>query len=121
MLVVDDDGSVRDVMAEMIGELGQDVTAVASARDALDALARADFDLMITDLSMPDTDGLKLAAEARRRAPRMLIALATGYGQSVPADALSSGLLDAVINKPLQLADVEAALRSLFDRAVNAT
>jgi two-component system cell cycle sensor histidine kinase/response regulator CckA len=114
VLVVDDDGSVRDVVAEMVGELGQDVTAVAGARDALDALARADFDLMITDLSMPDTDGLKLAAEARRRAPRMLIALATGYGQSVPADALSSGLFDAVINKPLQLADVQAALRSLF-------
>jgi CheY-like chemotaxis protein len=117
VLVVDDEQIVRDVVAEMVGELGQDVTATAGAHDALDALARADFDLMITDLSMPETDGLKLAAEARRRAPHMLIALATGYGQSVPADAVSTGLLDAVLNKPLQLADVEAALRSLFDRA----
>ena len=114
VLLVDDEPLVRDVVAEMLAELGQDVTAAVGAREALEALASAKFDLMITDLSMPDTDGLTLAAMARRLAPRMSIALATGYGQSVPEDAAASGLPDAVLEKPLQLRDVERALRKLF-------
>ncbi|MCA1818185.1 MAG: PAS domain S-box protein [Acidobacteria bacterium] len=114
VLVVDDEPPVRDVLAEMLTELGQDVTAVAGAREAFEALDSAAFDLLITDLSMPDTDGLTLAAAARRRAPGTRVALATGYGQSVPEDAVASGLLDAVLNKPLQLRDVERALRKLF-------
>jgi PAS domain S-box-containing protein len=114
VLLVDDESSVRDVVAEMLGELGQDVTAVAGALDALDALGSSEFDLMITDLSMPGTDGVSLAAQARRVNPLMCVALVTGYGQDLPADAVGTGLLDAVLDKPLQLANVEAALRNLF-------
>jgi PAS domain S-box-containing protein len=114
VLVVDDEQSVREVVAEMLGELGQDVTAVAGAREALKALDASEFDLLITDLSMPDTDGVRLAVQARRMNPRMRVALVTGYGQNIPADAVVSGLLDTILNKPLQFADVEAALRNLF-------
>ena len=103
ILVVDDEDAVREVLVELLKDLRQEVVDVPSAAAALDALANATFDLMITDLSMPDTDGLTLAAEARHRAPDMLIALATGYDQTIPAGTPDPALIDTVFNKPFQL------------------
>ncbi|MFL6211100.1 MAG: PAS domain S-box protein [Pyrinomonadaceae bacterium] len=114
VLVVDDDPQVRAVLCEMLEALGQHVTAVEGAAVARAALATADFEALITDYAMPETDGLTLAAEARALRPRLPIALTTGYGDAGMDDALDTGLVRAVITKPFQFAEVEAALRKLL-------
>jgi len=98
----------------MLTTLGQQVEAVESAPDALEALGRARFDLMITDLSMPAMDGLTLAAEVRRLYPWMAIALSTGYGQTTPGGAPDPALIDAMVNKPFKLSDLENTLFTLY-------
>ncbi|MCA1593014.1 MAG: response regulator [Acidobacteria bacterium] len=113
VLVVDDDVVVREVLVEMLVGLGQDVTAVNSAAEALVQLARGGFDVIITDLSMPSMDGLKLAAEARRLAPGIRIVLATGYGQDFPRSLRpDQSPVDAVVSKPYRFSDLEACLRA---------
>jgi signal transduction histidine kinase len=119
VLVVDDEEVVREVLVEMLTALEQKVVAVRSAADALDALDAGRFDLMLTDLSMPVMDGLTLAAEARRRAPEMLIALATGYGQTITGGAPDSDLFDFIVNKPFKISDLEASLLTLYASAEN--
>jgi PAS domain S-box-containing protein len=114
VLVVDDDAQVRDVLREMLETLGQRVTSVDGAVAARAALSAGQFDLLITDFAMPATDGLTLAAEARTLAPRLRVALATGYGESGVAESLTSGLVQAIISKPFQLGEVETALRKLL-------
>jgi signal transduction histidine kinase/CheY-like chemotaxis protein len=114
VLVVDDEDAVREVLVEILEELKQDVVEARDASAALELLARRGFDLMITDLSMPGPDGLKLATEARRLAPAMRIVLATGYGQTAPHDAgPEHALVDRVLGKPFQLSDLEAVLWAL--------
>ncbi len=110
VLVVDDETVVREVLVDMLKELKQQVSDVGSAAEALEALRATDFDLMITDLSMPAMDGLTLAAEARKLSPELRIALATGYGQSIPGDPVDSALVDSIVNKPFQLSDLETLL-----------
>jgi PAS domain S-box-containing protein len=114
VLVVDDEPAVREVLSDILRELKQEVTAAGSGQEALDVLAARGFDLLITDLSMPDMDGLTLAERARQLDPRLLVALATGYAQNVPPDALRPGRVDSIINKPFQFVDVESALLKLF-------
>ncbi|HVF26946.1 MAG TPA: ATP-binding protein [Pyrinomonadaceae bacterium] len=114
VLVVEDEPVVREVLVEILAELNQDVVAVASAAEAFDIVAAAPFDLLITDLAMPDMDGLTLATEVRKRAPGMMIMLATGYGQIVPGNAPKPGLVDIIINKPFQVSDIEASLLALY-------
>ncbi|MGH9945563.1 MAG: response regulator, partial [Pyrinomonadaceae bacterium] len=96
--------------------LNQQVTGVGTVAEALRALASDEFDVMFTDLSMPGTDGLTLAATARRRAPGLWIVLATGYGQGLPPNSTDAGVVDRVINKPFDLSQIEAALQALGDR-----
>ncbi len=115
VLVVDDDGAVREVLVEMLKELKQHVTEAGGAQEALLSLATESFELMITDLSMPDMDGLRLAATARTVAPRMKIILATGYGQNSPGGNRPDPThVDAIITKPFRLSDLEAALVALY-------
>jgi signal transduction histidine kinase/ActR/RegA family two-component response regulator len=123
VLVVEDEPAVRDVLVEMLGELRQEVTAAAGATEALSHLADGDFDLMITDLAMPELDGLRLAAEARTLSPRTKIVLATGYGKSAGRRGRAGGDDDAmglppgvdfVITKPFRISDLETALAALY-------
>ena len=114
VLVVDDEPQVREVLADLLRELGHEAVAVGGGAAALELLARGGFDLLITDLAMPEMDGLALAARVRAVAPATRIALATGYSRRAPADAVRTGLVDAMLGKPFQLADVEAALRALL-------
>lgn len=114
VLVVDDDPQVREVLLDMLGALGQSVTTVSTAEEARRALAAAQFDLLITDLAMPGTDGLTLAAQAHAIAPAMPVALTTGYGRQHVTESSHSQLVQAIISKPFQLAEIEATLRKLL-------
>ncbi len=113
VLVVDDDEEVRHVLVELLQTLNQEVTGASDADAALAALAAARFDILLTDLSMPHTDGLTLAAHVRRHAPHIRIILSTGYGQSLPGNPLGAGLIDYAIEKPFDISEVKAALQAI--------
>ena len=120
VLVVEDDEAVREMLVEMLGELNQRVTETGGAREALARLATESFDLMITDLAMPDLDGLRLAARARSLKPDMKIILATGYDETVPGGHdRGAADVDRVVTKPFKISDLEAALGALSVGAEN--
>ena len=106
ILVVDDEEVVRKLLAQMLRELGYDVAAAASARDA--RRARGPWDLVVTDVVMPETDGVTLAQEVDARQ----VLFISGYDQQalVQADA-------AFLQKPFGRDDLAHAVRALLDRA----
>ena len=82
VLFVDDDVLIAMSSADMLRDLGHDVTEVNSARQALTLLeAGENFNLMITDYSMPKMNGGQLAIAARELCPDLPILLATGYAE----------------------------------------
>jgi signal transduction histidine kinase len=112
ILVVDDEEHVRGTLAEMLEVLGHNVSVADGGPAALSALDAGSFDLVFTDLSMPEMDGWELAREVRRRSPRTRIAVVTGYGKDASrtqADAPA----DIVIGKPFDFAQVEEVLAQL--------
>jgi CheY-like chemotaxis protein len=80
ILLIDDDDAVREVTAEVLRQAGHTVTPAPNAKTGL-ALHHADpHDLIITDINMPDMDGLELIMALRHAAPRpRVIAISGGY------------------------------------------
>ncbi len=94
ILLVDDDRRFRERVAERLERLDESVsvTAVGDAAAALDRLASAPVDCVVSDYRMPGTDGLELAERVRESWPSLPFVLVTGRGsEDVATDAFSAG------------------------------
>ena len=104
ILVVDDDEEVRIVTSETIKEIGYSVVGVGNAEDALVKLRGERFDLLITDVAMPGTNGVELARRARVIAPSMPVLFASGYADvQMFGEELSD---ETILKKPFRISDV---------------
>jgi PAS domain S-box-containing protein len=106
VLLVDDDGAVREVTAAMLRDLGYGVFEAGSGGAALDLLERnAHVALVLLDFAMPGMNGAELAREIRTRRPGLPVLFATGYAD---ASGLAGIPQDQIIRKPFpewELAD----------------
>jgi len=106
ILVVDDDPGVRDVVRSMLETEGYTVSIAENGREALAALKTADFDVIITDLVMPEQEGIETIKVIRQDYPQVrVIAMSGAFG----GDYLRiAGYLGAhgTLTKPLHLSSV---------------
>ncbi len=112
ILLVDDDGAVREITAKMLRNLGYDVVEAGSGGAALDLLAREPrISLSLLDYAMPGMTGAEVAQEFHKRRPGMPIVFITGY---VDLTALKEVGEDRIVQKPFREADLaEKIARSL--------
>jgi len=115
ILVVDDDRPVADTLAEYLTGVGYRTRAAYSGREALDLFKAGSFQMLLTDLKMPDMDGLALidaVKSIKRLAPVIVM---TGYGTiDAAVDAIKRGAYD-FLSKPFQYDD----LVGVIDRALD--
>lgn len=117
VLVVDDEADIRALIQEILSDEGYDVTVAADAAEARAARADADFDLILLDIWMPDTDGITLLREWSAGGDLTCpVVIMSGHGTvDAAVEATRLGAFDFV-EKPLSLAKllrtVEAALES---------
>ena len=111
ILVVDDNGAVREITAVMLRTFGHDAVEAASGKDALSLLERdRQFDLLIIDLSMPDQDGAEFAASAEKFLPGVPRLFITGYAEASRRQSLGG----EVLKKPFRRAQLAEKLRRLL-------
>jgi DNA-binding NtrC family response regulator len=117
-LVVDDEADVRDLVAEHLRARAVGVTAVNGGQAAIAALARTPsrFALIVTDLQLPDVDGLAVLRAARAANPSCAVVIITGYA-SLPSaiEAVRLGAYD-YLTKPFSLGQIDVVLQRLRDR-----
>jgi two-component system response regulator TtrR len=98
---LDDESQVRDVVKETLEDAGIGVTCFACANECLAMLSSVRCDLLITDLRMPEKNGLELLGDVKRLAPWIPVLMITGYGDVPTAvKAMKGGAVD-FIEKPL--------------------
>jgi PAS domain S-box-containing protein len=114
VLVIDDEDVVREVLADLLEEQGHRVTQVESGKAGIDALGSSSFDVVFTDLSMPEMDGWAVAREIRERHPNVRVVMVTGYGTSVAQHTEQLHLVDGVLGKPFEYDDISGILRRLY-------
>jgi len=114
VLLVEDSSDVREVFTLLLRSEGMDVVATGSGCEAVDLAARTDFDIVLTDLGLPDIPGdvvIRRVLAGSRRRPRVIVI--TGYDEPFVSRARQAGA-DLVFIKPIlwsTLADTLAAVR----------
>ena len=116
VLIVEDDTALGPMLVKIASQQGYRARAVTTLQAALGELQAGDVEVLITDLHLPDGDGMKLIAETRHLDPRIAIIVITGFG-SVPlaVQAIRQGAYD-FLTKPIQPAVFTVAI----DRAIEA-
>ena len=111
ILLVDDDLEFRKAMKKMFEKSGYDITVAADGREALETLAEETFDLIISDLRMPNLNGLELMEEIRRKKLDMPVIFITAYGEvGSYMDLMNLGAFE-YINKPVKGQEILSVAR----------
>ncbi|MBN1626240.1 MAG: cache domain-containing protein [Deltaproteobacteria bacterium] len=117
ILLVDDDKIVADVLQEMLMSLGYEVTTRTSSVEALEAFRNNPhrFDLVITDMTMPNMIGKDLAMEILSIRPDTPIILSTGFSEQIDEDSAKAAGIKAFIMKPVVINELASAIKSVLD------
>ncbi|CAN5854373.1 hypothetical protein BH18ACI4_BH18ACI4_08210 [soil metagenome] len=116
ILVIDDDESVRETLADMLRALNHTVELASGGLAAIRMLATASYDLVFTDLAMPEMDGWETARQIRSRWPDINIILVTGYGPGTLPPTGEKHLVNGIIGKPFDFAQVIMAIAEVTER-----
>ena len=109
VLVVDDEVTIRDLLAKTLALAEYDVDLAPDGRAALDRLRVIPYDLLITDLKMPGVDGLAVIREARRLKADIPVIIITGFSTEASAiEAVNLGV-SGYLTKPFRVPRVLAA------------
>jgi PAS domain S-box-containing protein len=111
ILVVEDNAAANEALCELLGLLGHRVTAATRASDALTAIYNRPFDILLTDINLPDMSGLQLAERAASTCPSLAVIFASGERVPAPQQA---GYTWSELSKPFTLGQLEAAIRSVM-------
>jgi DNA-binding NtrC family response regulator len=116
ILIVDDDRNLLSVLKTILAEENNDVATSSDGGAAIDLIRKIKFDLVITDLMMPGTNGLEVLREARKIDPDILVILITGFASLETAvQAIREGAYD-YITKPFKLDEIKIIVNNAREK-----
>jgi CheY-like chemotaxis protein len=112
ILYVEDDPLVREVTCEMLAQPAREVLAVSSAEEALSVFRPDEFDIVVTDVSLPAMSGIDMARHMLKLAPGAAIIIATGYDLHSGLERLGPHV--RALMKPFDLPQLDGMLDELW-------
>ena len=126
ILLIDDEASLRSLLARILSLEGFQVTAAGTAKEGLRLLEKGDFQVVLCDVKLPDASGVALVADIKTRYPQLEIILLTAYG-NIPdgVQAIKNGAFDyltkgddndrilPLVNRALEKAQLQQRIREL--------
>ncbi len=116
ILFIDDEESQRDVMERVLRRMGYSVTISSNPEESLEILKTESFPLIITDLNMPEMDGIRLCKHIRKNNSQSVIYALSGYIESYEAERLESVGFDGYLRKPVTSEMLKQAIEGAFDK-----
>lgn len=115
ILVVDDEKAIRDSLNMILSDEGYSVISAADGEEALNFLNKDDFDIVITDIKMPNIDGMELLSKGTKNSPSTFFIIMTAYASvNTAVEALRYGAYDYII-KPVEFDDLIMRVKRLLD------
>jgi len=105
ILVVDDDEPVRKLVVSLLSPRGHQCATANNGREALDKIKENKFDALITDIVMPDMDGITLIKEMSKHDPNIPVMVMTGYTEEYSAEAIINSGAKEFLKKPFSISE----------------
>lgn len=118
VLLIDDEPAILLMLKKMVERAGYEVDMASNGIEGINLLNKYSFDLVITDIIMPEREGLEIIAELRRDQPGVKVIAISGGGRLSPEGYLESANLlgaDIVFKKPFSQKDMVKAIKSLLE------
>jgi len=115
ILVIDDHAAVLETVKVVLAKQGHEIRTAPNGKAGMAYVARKNFDLIITDIIMPEVNGRQLAEAALQRLPHIKLLFTTGYA---PNATVHNGVLDPntpQLHKPFTLDQLAAKVREALD------
>ena len=115
ILVVDDEEIIRDSLTFILRKEGYEVDEAKNGQEAFEKVSATSYDVVITDIEMPEMRGTELLAKIAARSPQTFVIIITAYGSIETAiDALRKGAYDYIL-KPIEFDDMLLRVKKLLD------
>ncbi len=114
ILVVDDEENARIALSKILTREGYEVASAANGYEALNYLRGKEVELIITDINMPEMNGLSFLRELSRSHPESNVIMVTAYGEVESYfEAMNLGAFE-YINKPVKIDELKKIIRKIF-------
>ena len=120
ILLAEDEEAMRTYLARALENAGYEVLAVDRGTAAIPLLEMGDFDLLLSDIVMPEMDGIELAQRCSEISPRTKVMFITGFA-AVTLKASREAPQAKVLSKPFHLRDLVMEVERIFGQQVQAT
>jgi CheY-like chemotaxis protein len=122
VLCIDDDPQVRDLMTVCLAQFEHRVMVATGGKEGIElfraaALKNQPYEIVITDLGMPDVDGREVARTIKAESPHTPIILLTGWGAMMKEDGETVPGIDVVVNKPARMRELNDLLLRMANPA----
>ena len=115
VLVVDDSECIREVLTALLSRKGHRCESAANGREAMEKVTQGHFDVVITDVVMPEMDGITLTRELALRFSDLPVMIMTGQlDEHCRKSALSAGARE-VLRKPFEISEFMVRLHKMVD------
>ncbi len=111
VLVVDDESAVRDMLSDVLPELGCVVTALADGEAALATFASGAFQVALLDRNLPGMSGVELAERLRSDDPSLVVMMMTGWGAGQDLAGPADAAVDFILRKPMEFKELQGVLQ----------
>ena len=113
ILFVDDDPNILSAASSLLTALGNQVTTAQTRAEALKQIDAGQYDMLMTDLTMPECSGWDLAKQSKTKSPDKPVVLVTGWGLTLDPEQMNSGLVNGVLSKPFTFDELQRVLSTL--------
>ncbi len=118
LLIVDDEITIRDVLAEALKAEGCEVVTAANGQEALELFEEyhGEFDAVFTDIGMPEMNGWELATAIRRRSENVALAIISGWADAISCSTRNAVKADWVVSKPFDIGLIAEIANEITER-----
>lgn len=103
VLVIDDDADIRRLLCDILTSAGHLVADASNGAEGIEIFKKEAFDLVLTDLEMPEMSGWEVARSIKNHNPDVTIVLITGWGETIDSTRLRESGISTIVNKPFRM------------------